>query len=330
MPVVAARKRLFTGFQPTGELHLGNYVGAIANAVGLADDYEAIFCVVDYHALTHESDALALRENTVRVAAMLAACGMTPDRCTLFIQSQVPEHTELAWILGTVTPMGDLSRMTQYKDKSKSQPENVNAGLLTYPVLQAADILLYKAEAVPVGEDQVQHLELAREIARRFNARFAPVFPEPAALLTETPRVMGLDGKRKMSKSLGNHVGLAEPPEAVWKKLAVAVTDENRKRRTDPGDPGVCNVFTLHRFFTTAERTRAIDRDCRTAAIGCVDCKKALAEAIEARLGPVRKRYEALLAAPGRIREILDAGAARCRRIARETMVEVRRVTGLA
>ncbi len=309
---------------------MGNYVGAISQSLTLAGEYDAIFCIVDYHALTHENDPKTLSENALKAAAMLLACGLTPDRCTLFIQSQVPEHTELAWILGTVTPMGDLSRMTQYKDKAKSQADNVNAGLFTYPVLQAADILLYKAVVVPVGEDQAQHLELSREIARKFNARFGPVFPEPATLLTATPRIMGTDGKRKMSKSLGNHIGIAEEPDQVWKKLSTAVTDENRKRRTDPGNPDVCNIYTLHKFFTEVPQVREIDRDCRSAAIGCVDCKKILAGTIEARLGPTRQRYQELMHNPAEIQKALEAGGARCRTIARETMKEVRRAVGLA
>ena len=326
---VPRKKRLFTGFQPTGELHIGNYLGAIANAVRLTRDYEAIFSVVDYHAITVEYDPAQMRDRVFKAAAMLMASGLTPDRCTLFVQSAVPEHTELAWILSTVTGMGELERMTQYKDKSKDNTDNINAGLFTYPVLQAADILLYKAEAVPVGDDQAQHLELSREIVRRFNRHYGNVFPEPATLLTEVPRVLGLDGKRKMSKSLGNYVGLSEKPEETWKKLSTAVTDENRKRRTDPGNPDVCNIFTLHRFFTGEADRRKIDADCRTAAIGCIDCKKTLAAGIEREIGPVRARYEEYLAAPGTVWQNLETGAARCRAIARGTMTEVRKALGL-
>lgn len=326
---MTVKKRVFTGFQPTGELHLGNYLGAIVNARRLADEYDAIFSVVDYHALTVPYPPEEMKDRIIKVAAMLMAAGLTPDRCTLFVQSQVPEHTELAWILSTVTPMGDLERMTQYKDKSKDHAENINAGLFTYPVLQAADILLYKAEAVPVGEDQAQHLELAREIVRRFNRRYGEVFPEPATLLTQFPRIMGLDAKRKMSKSLGNYVGLADRPEETWKRLSTAVTDENRKRRTDPGNPEVCNVFTLHGFFTTEVQRREIDAQCRSAGIGCIDCKKILAAGIEREIGPVRTRYEEYLADPKAVWQNLEAGAERCRAIARATMAEVRGALGL-
>lgn len=326
---MAAKQRVFTGFQPTGELHLGNYLGAIVNARRLAAEYDAIFSVVDYHALTVPYEPSQMKDRIFKVAAMLMAAGLTPDRCTLFVQSQVPEHTELAWILATVTPMGDLERMTQYKDKSKDHADNINAGLFTYPVLQAADILLYKAQAVPVGEDQAQHLELAREIVRRFNRRYGEVFPEPATLLTQFPRILGLDGKRKMSKSLGNTIDLSERPEAVAKKLSTAVTDEARKRRTDPGNPEVCNVFTLHGFFTDAAQRREIDAACRSAGIGCVDCKRRLAAGIEREIGPVRTRYEEYLADPGAVWQNLEAGAERCRAIARATMAEVRKALGL-
>lgn len=326
---MTARKRLFTGFQPTGELHIGHHIGAITNICRLLADHEAIVSIVDYHAITVEYDPAAMKDRIFKAAAMLMADGLTPDRCTLFVQSAVPEHTELAWILSTVTGMGELERMTQYKDKSKDNAENINAGLFTYPVLQAADILLYRAGVVPVGEDQAQHLELSREIARRFNRRYGNIFPEPATLLTEIPRILGLDGKRKMSKSLGNDVRLSEKPEAVWKKLSTAVTDENRKRRTDPGNPAVCNIFTLHRFFTGEAERRKIDADCRSAAIGCVDCKKVLAAGMERDLGPVRARYEEYLARPETVWQNLEAGAARCRAIARETMRDVRKAMGL-
>lgn len=326
---MAAKQRVFTGFQPTGELHLGNYLGAIVNARRLAAEYDAIFSVVDYHALTVPYESSQMKDRIFKVAAMLMAAGLTPDRCTLFVQSQVPEHTELAWILATVTPMGDLERMTQYKDKSKDHADNINAGLFTYPVLQAADILLYKAQAVPVGEDQAQHLELAREIVRRFNRRYGEVFPEPATLLTQFPRILGLDGRRKMSKSLGNTIDLSERPEEVAKKLSTAVTDEARKRRTDPGNPEVCNVFTLHGFFTDAAQRRQIDAACRSAGIGCVDCKRRLADGIEREIGPVRTRYEEYLADPRAVWQNLEAGAERCRAIARATMAEVRKALGL-
>ena len=244
-PLVPAQ-RIFSGIQPSGELHLGNYLGAVKNWVTLQHTYESFFCIVDYHAITVPYEPDDLRQRTRDMAVSLIASGLDPSVCTLFVQSMVPEHTELAWIFNTVTPLGELERQTQFKEKAARQ-ESIPAGLLNYPVLQAADILLYKAELVPVGEDQVQHLELSREIARRWNAKFASgngeFFPEPKPLLTPARRVMGLDGQAKMSKSLGNTVGLLEDPKDVWDKLRPAVTDPKRVRRTDPGTPEVCTIY---------------------------------------------------------------------------------------
>jgi tryptophanyl-tRNA synthetase len=229
----------------------------------------------------------------------------------------------------TVCPMGELGRMTQFKQKSDQHKENVNAGLFAYPVLQAADILLYKATKVPVGEDQLQHLELAREIARHWNVRFGEVFPEPKASLTATARVLGLDGKTKMSKSLGNTLGMLESPEEIRRKLRPAFTDPARLRRTDPGNPDICNIYTLHKGFSAADVVARVDRECRSAGIGCGECKELLAVEMERTLGPVRERAAGLQANPGRVWQILDAGAERCRSIARETMREVRERMGL-
>jgi len=321
---------LFSGIQPSGEIHIGNYCGAIRNWVRLMDTYDAIFCIVDYHAITVPQDAATLPGRIHDAALVNMACGLDPEKCTLFVQSRVPEHTELAWILNTVTPMGDLSRMTQFKEKSKQHADNINAGLFTYPVLQAADILLYKAVAVPVGEDQVQHIELTREVARKFNARFRELFPEPAHLVPqEGARIMGLDGKTKMSKSLDNYIGVLESPEAIWKKLAPALTDENRKRRSDPGNPSICNIFTFHKSFSDQETIQTVDRECRVAGIGCVDCKKMLHRHMTATLEPIRERAERLRAAPGQVEEALRAGAERASGIARKTMEEVRSAIGV-
>ena len=231
--------RVFSGIQPSGELHIGNYLGAVKNWVELQHRFDCIFCVVNYHALTAPTEPADLRRRTSEMALSLLAAGLDPDRCTLFVQSMVPEHTELNWIFNTMTPIGELERQVQFKEKAQRQ-ESVLAGILNYPVLQAADILLYRAELVPVGEDQVQHLELSRDVARRWNARYAPeepYFPEPQPLLTAARRVMGLDGQTKMSKSLGNTVGLVEDPEDIWAKLRPAVTDPKRVRRTDTGTP---------------------------------------------------------------------------------------------
>jgi tryptophanyl-tRNA synthetase len=329
MGAPGAKKVVFSGIQPSGEIHVGNYLGAVVNWVRLIDQYQSIFSIVDQHALTVEYDPAQFQDRILAAAAANIAAGLDPTRATLFVQSHVPEHTELAWYFSTVTPMGELSRMTQFKEKSEHFRQNVNAGLFTYPVLQAADILLYKAELVPVGEDQVQHIELARAVARHWNKRYGEVFPEPEALLTGSARVMGLDGKTKMSKSLGNHIGLLEEPAAIRAKLAIAVTDENRKRRTDPGNPDVCNVYTMHRGFSTSDQLAMIDRECRTAGIGCVDCKKILADNMIATLAPVREKSAALLARPDDLRATLAAGADRCRAIAQRTMGEVRQAMGL-
>ncbi len=322
--------RVFSGIQPSGELHLGNYVGAVKNWVALQSEYECIYAIVDLHALTQPYEVAALAPRTFEMAVGLLASGLDPSRCTLFVQSHVPQHTELMWLLNTVTPLGELERMTQFKDKAARQ-ESVPAGLLNYPVLQAADILVYRADRVPVGEDQLQHLELAREVARRFNGRFGEgFFPEPEPLLSPTRRVLGLDGQAKMSKSLGNTIGLLEGPEEIWAKLRPAMTDPARKTRKDPGNPEVCNIFTIHRAFSTPEQVAHVDRQCRTAGWGCLECKRLLADNMIAALAPIRERAAEWRAHPGKVREVLGDGAARCRALAEATLVEARRVMGLA
>lgn len=323
------KKRLFSGIQPTGEVHIGNYLGAIKNWVSLLDHYDCIFSIVDYHAITVEQDPKEMPQKVMNVATVNIAAGLDPQRCTLFIQSQVPEHTELAWVFNTVTPMGHLERMTQFKDKASQHRENVNAGLFVYPVLQAADILLYKAEVIPVGEDQVQHIELSREIARKFNARYGEVFPEPKELLSDAPRIMGLDASSKMSKSLNNYIGLVEPPEAIWKKLSVAVTDINRKRRSDPGRPELCNIFTLHKHFSSPQEIEWSAYGCSTAGIGCLDCKKVLSDNIIKELTPIRERAEELFDSPDYVLDALKRGRDRCRDIAQQTIKEVKLRMGL-
>jgi tryptophanyl-tRNA synthetase len=320
---------VFSGIQPSGELHLGNYLGAVRSWVELQDRYRCFYCIVDYHAITQPYDPLALATRVREMAIDLIACGIDPTRATLFVQSAVPEHTELAWALASVTPFGELSRQTQFKDKSDRQPENVNAGLFSYPVLQAADILLYGATLVPVGEDQRQHLELAREIVRKWNARFGDTFQEPQPLLSTTPRILGLDGQAKMSKSLGNTVGLRETHEAVWEKLRTAATDPARVRRIDPGDPFKCNIYTLHRFFSDEPRQAFVRAGCTSAGIGCIDCKKLLFEGLKADLERIQARREQLVASPEAIDRILADGAARARTIARGTLARVRERLGL-
>jgi tryptophanyl-tRNA synthetase len=336
--------RIFSGIQPSGSLHIGNYLGAVKNWVDLQHKYESIFCIVDYHAITIPYEPADLRARTVDMALSLLAAGLDPAKCTLFVQSRVPEHTELAWIFNTLTPLGELERQTQFKEKA-SKEESVPAGLLNYPVLQAADILLYRAELVPVGEDQVQHLELSREISRKWNARFDPqpasegavadgpgrsFFPEPKPLLTPTRRVMGLDGQAKMSKSLGNTVELLEDPASIWEKLRPAVTDPARVRRTDPGTPEVCNIYHLHKAFSPPATVEHVAVQCRTAGWGCLDCKKVLHESMEKELSPIRVRAREIAAEPKKMSEVLDAGAEHARSLARETMAEVKAKMGLA
>ncbi len=323
--------RIFSGVQPSGELHIGNYLGAIKNWVELQRHTECLFCVVNYHAITVAYDPADLRRRTYDMVVSLLAAGIDPTRATLFVQSMVPEHTELAWVFNTVTPLGELERQTQFKEKAGRQ-ESILAGLLNYPVLQAADILLYRADQVPVGEDQIQHLELSREIARRWNARYAPetpYFPEPKPLLTPTRRIMGLDGQSKMSKSLGNTVGLLEEPAAIWEKLRPAVTDPKRVRRTDPGEPEVCNIYHLHKAFSPTETVEQVAVNCRTAAWGCIDCKKVLHANMVAELTPIRERAEAVRAQPGYVEDVLSDGGSRARTLARQTMTEVKDAMGL-
>src|SRR5512142_488263 len=324
--------RIFSGIQPSGELHVGNYLGAVKNWVQLQETHEAIYCVVDYHAITAGYEPHALRRRRREMTISLLAAGIDPAKATIFLQSQVPEHTELAWIFNTVTPLGELERQTQFKDKAQRQ-ESVAVGLLTYPVLQAADILLYRADQVPVGEDQIQHLELSRVIARRWNAAFGggeEYFPEPQALLTPTRRVMGLDNQAKMSKSMNNYIGLLETSEQIWAKLRPATTDPARIKKTDPGTPEVCNIYHLHRAFSDPATVEQVAVNCRTAAWGCIDCKKVLHKSMDTELTPIRRRAAEIEANPQMVDDALATGAAHCRTIARETMGEVKERMGLA
>jgi tryptophanyl-tRNA synthetase len=323
----AARPRIFSGIQPSGIVHLGNDLGAVRNYVRLQSEYEAIYCIVDYHALTSTHDAHLLRMRTREMAASLLALGLDPDACTLFVQSHRPEHTELAWLLATVTPVTWLERTPTYKEKKRDQPDDVNHGLLTYPVLQAADIVIYKASLVPVGRDQAAHLELSREIVRAFNARYGDTFPEPRAVYTESPTVLGTDGVKKMSKSVGNTIDILASPEVIRKQVMSMVTDTQRILRSDPGRPEVCNVCQLQRAF--GDDYEALWDGERTARTGCVDMKKVLADRIIDRYAEARERYAELMAEPVRVDEILAAGAERVRPLAEATMAEVREKMGL-
>jgi tryptophanyl-tRNA synthetase len=324
-------KTVFSGIQPSGALHLGNYLGAVRNWVKLQEQYRCIFCVVDYHALTQDYEPKQMRARVTEMVTDLLALGIDPDRSLLFLQSMVPEHTELCWVFSNVTGFGDLERMTQFKDKSEHQPENINVGLFGYPVLQAADILLYKAELVPVGQDQVQHIELARRIARSFNHRWGKVFPECEALLTELPKLLGLDGKAKMSKSLGNHIPLSVfgDDKGLKKLLGRAVTDEKRVAREDPGDPDVCNVFTMHKTLSSEEDLAWVRAGCTSAGIGCVDCKGKLAANMNVHFAGYVERRARLAAEPARIQEVLEQGAAKARALAQRTMGQVHDKLGL-
>jgi tryptophanyl-tRNA synthetase len=321
------RPRIFSGIQPSGVIHLGNELGAIRNYVRLQYEYEAIYCIVDYHALTSTHDPELLRARTRDMAAGLLALGLDPERCTLFVQSHRPEHTELAWLLATVTPVSWLERTPTYKEKKQSQPNDINHGLLTYPVLQAGDIVIYKASLVPVGKDQAAHLELSREIVRSFNARYGDTFPEPEAVFTEAPVVLGTDGVRKMSKSVGNTIDVLAHPDEIRRQVMSMVTDTKRILRTDPGRPEICNVCQLHRFF--GEDFEEIWDGERTARTGCVDTKRLLADRIIRHYAPARERYLELLANPAEVEGILAMGADRLRPMAEGTMAEVRQRMGL-
>ncbi len=324
--------RIFSGMQPTAGLHIGNYYGALVNWVALSrePDTETIFCVVDAHAVTVEYDAKELPKRVFEVTAAYLAGGIDPKRSTLFIQSDVKEHMELSWYLTTITMMGELNRMTQFKEKSEQHKENNNAGLFTYPILMAADILLYKANLIPVGEDQVQHLELAREICRRFNHRFGKVFPEPMPRLSAAPRIMGLDGKQKMSKSRAtNAIDLQDPPKVIEKKLKSAFTDPLKLKLGDPGRPEVCNIFTIHKAASSAEALASIDADCRSGALPCGECKMRLRDAVVSDLTPLQERYVELRAKPKLVTDVLAEGAEKARSIAQRTMADVHAAMGL-
>lgn len=324
-----ARNRVFSGARPTGRQHIGNYLGAIQNYVALQEEADCYYCIVDYHALTTLERTEKIAPNTHDMVLDWLAAGIDPSRTVIFAQSDVPEITELHMLLSMIVPLTWLMRAPNFREQSEEHPENVNYGLLGYPVLMAGDILLYKATTVPVGEDQLPHLELAREIARRFNNRFGETFPVPQALLTEFPRVMGIDGINKMSKSLDNHIELADTPEDLRTRVLSMVTDPQRRYRTDPGRPEVCNVYTLHTFYSSADEQAQVYHRCTNALQGCVDCKEWLAHNLDSALRPFRERRTAFAASPERVNEILGDGAARARVVARETLREVRERVGL-
>lgn len=324
----SARARVFSGIQPSGELHIGNYLGAVRTWRKQVEEQkeDLMFCVVDAHAITLEHVPKDLRSKIDGLAIDLIACGLDPEKCTLFVQSDVREHMELAWYLAAVTPKGDLERMTQFKEKAEGR-DFVSTALFTYPVLMSADILLYKAKIVPVGDDQMQHLELARETVRRFNHRFGDVFPEPQPRLSKTPRIMGLDGESKMSKSKGNTIALFDGPDVFWNKLKGAFTDPKRLKKSDPGRPEICNIFTMHKAMSSDDELITVQENCTGAKWGCFDCKKLLHTNFEKELVPLRTKREALDAE--KVRQALGDGASKARRIARETIQEVRDALGI-
>ncbi len=317
------KQRVFSGIQPSGRLHIGNYVGAIRNWIPLQDEYYCIFGIVDYHAMTVPFVPDKLESSIFNCVVDYIAAGIDPKKSILMLQSTVSEHTELAWILNTITPISWLERVPSFKEKSKENPNYINMGLLDYPVLMAADIILYKAEVVPVGDDQVPHLELTREIVRRFNSSFGETFPEPKAKLAKVSRILGLDGVNKMSKSLENCIYLDETKEEMWTKLSTAVTDTNRKKRSDPGNPDVCNIFTMHKAFSKQEDIEYCARECRKAGIGCLDCKKILLDNMYQELEPVQKKQRELRSNEDYVFEVLQDGKKRAKKIAQETMDDV-------
>jgi tryptophanyl-tRNA synthetase len=327
---MASKGRVFSGARPTGRQHLGNYLGAIKNYVALQEDYDCIYCIVDLHALTTLETTLNLKENTYEMALDWLAAGIDPQKTILFVQSNVPEVTELHTILSMVTPLGKLTDLPTFKEKIRENPNNINYGLVGYPVLMSADILLYKANAVPVGVDQAPHIEFARELVRTFNHHYnTNVLVEPEMKITEVPKVLGIDGRNKMSKSLDNHIEIAATPEETLARVMKMVTDPARQRRADPGNPDVCNVFTLHKVFSSTEVVEMVNRECRCAGIGCVEDKQLFAKNLNDALAPFREKRAELDRSPDDVFDVLCDGAKRARVIAQQTMAEVRQAVGL-
>lgn len=325
------RRRILSGMRPTGKLHLGNLVGALQNWINLQDQYECYHFVADWHMLTTDyADVSELQSNIQEMVTDWLAAGLDPLKATFFVQSRIPEHAELHLLFSMITPLGWLERVPTYKE----QLDNLEGrdlhtyGFLGYPGLQAADILIYKADGVPVGEDQVPHVELTREIARRFNHLYREIFPEPQALLTHSPRLPGTDG-RKMSKSYGNAIFLSDPPEVVSKKVAGMMTDPARKRRWDKGNPDVCPVFDFHKIFSPPEVVERVNRECRTAEIGCVECKKLMVGHLNPVLAPIQERRRQLEQNQERVWQVLEEGTCKARKVAQATMREVRAAMNL-
>ena len=322
---MAKKGRVFSGARPTGRQHLGNYLGAIKNYVSMQDEYDCVYCIVDVHALTTVETTQDLKLNTFEMALDWLAAGMRPEESIIFVQSHVPEVMELHTYLSMVTQFGKLTDLPTFKEKVRQQPENINYGLVGYPVLMTADIVLYKTDIVPVGIDQAPHIEFAREIVRSFNYRYnTKVLIEPKVKHTEVLKVVGIDGKDKMGKSLNNHIELAATPEETTKRVREMVTDPARQRKTDPGNPDVCNVFTMHKIMSPQEEVDMINVECRKAGIGCVDCKLRFAANLNKNLEPFRAKRAELASQESYVQDVLNDGGKRARVIAQQTMVEVR------
>ena len=329
------RKRVFSGIQPTGNIHIGNYLAAMKHWVAIQEEYDCVYCLVDLHAITVPQDPHELKSKTRELAGLLFSVGIDPDRSSVFVQSAIGAHAELAWILNCFTPMGWMYRMTQFKEKSEKMKEKVSVGLFDYPALMAADILGPKANLVPVGEDQTQHLEISREIARHFNSHFRNIFPEPTNYLADAIRVPGLDGSNKMGKSDGNTIQLDHTPEKISSILSCAVTDPARKRRSDPGNPMLCNIFSIEEIMSNAGYALSLSLEelasrCRKAEHGCIDCKRILHSSIVELTEPIRQRKSELLANRPYLIEILKAGSGKARERIRMTLAEMRAALKLA
>jgi tryptophanyl-tRNA synthetase len=325
------KKKIVSGMRPTGKMHLGHLHGALNNWKNLQESYDCFYFIADWHALTSEySDTKIIKGSIQDIVIDWISMGLDPEKATFFVQSDIKEHAELHLIFSMITPLPWLERNPTYKEQLKelSHKDLYTYGFLGYPVLQAADILMYKANGVPVGEDQAPHVEMTREIARRFNHLYKEVFPIPDVLLTPTSKLLGID-RRKMSKSYNNAIFLTDSEKEIDQKVAQMITDPQRARRSDPGDPGVCNVFSFHEIYTSKETVLQIDKDCRIAEIGCVDCKKIMAENLKNALEPVRSRRRELEADVSKVRDIIEQGNNKARAIARQTMTDVREAVGL-
>lgn len=314
--------RVLSGIQPTGISHLGSYFGAFENWIKLQEDgHDCFFFIANQHAITVPQDGKVLSKNTFELGALLLAIGL--DKSTIFVQSDVPGISQLAWVLSSLAPLGQMERMIQFKEKSEKNPSSVNLGLLSYPVLQSADIMFCKAELVPVGIDQAQHLELTRELIKRFNNKYKSLFPEPKTLHTKTKKVVGLDGKSKMSKSYGNYIGLIESDEKIWSKLSQSVTDPSRIKKSDPGNPKICNVYSLHKLLSKEEDIEWAESGCKKASIGCIECKKKLFENVINFIGPIREKFNEFMNKPDVVKEFLNEGSNRANIVSKETLDEV-------